>query len=75
MYETLARMNRELTQQQKVQAGVAGIAIGAVLIGMLAFAGLESASLQFILALMGVIMMVGGTLSLGTSGVRDGPVV
>ncbi|WP_435195124.1 hypothetical protein [Natronomonas sp. EA1] len=75
MLETLAKMNRELTQQQKVQAGVAGIVIGSLLIAMLAFASLESSTLQFILALMGVVMMVAGTLSLGTSGVRDGPVV
>lgn len=75
MFETLATVNRELTRQQKVQAGVAGIVIGAVLIGMLAFADVESATLQIILGLMGVTMMVVGTLSLGTSGVRDGPVV
>jgi len=62
-----------LTEQQKVRGGAVLFVGGTVLIGMLAFVQLATA-ISVIIALMGTALMVVGTLSIGTSGIRDRPV-
>lgn len=74
MFEQFASLNSELTEEQKVSGGVVGILTGVALIGLLAFTSVPSAPLQLLIALMAVIMMVVGTLLLGTSG-SEGQVV
>lgn len=74
MFEQFASLNSELTEEQKVSGGVVGILTGVALIGMLAVTAVSSAPLQILIALMAVVMMVVGTLLLGTSG-REGQVV
>jgi hypothetical protein len=68
MFEQFASLNSELTEEQKVSGGVVGILTGVALIGMLAVTAVSSAPLQILIALMAVVMMVVGTLLLGTSG-------
>lgn len=74
MFEEVASLNSELTEEQKVTGGVVGILTGVALIGLLAFTAVSSAPLQILIALMAVIMMVLGTLLLGASG-SEGQIV
>jgi uncharacterized membrane protein HdeD (DUF308 family) len=69
----IKEVDDSLTEQQKVRGGAVLLVGGTVLIGMLAFVQLATA-ISVIIALMGTALMVVGTLSIGTSGIRDRPV-
>lgn len=69
----IKEVDDSLTEQQKVRGGAVLLVGGTVLIGMLAFVRLATA-ISVIIALMGTALMVVGTLSIGTSGIRDRPV-
>lgn len=67
MFDRLAEIDSELTEQQKITGGAAGMVVGVALIGVLAFAGITSLPMQVAIAFLGVMTMVTGTLLLGTS--------
>ncbi|WP_254544470.1 hypothetical protein [Halomarina pelagica] len=63
-----------LTEQQKFRGGSLLIVGGAALVTLLVFVPMTSIALQAVLAVMGVALMVVGTLSVGTSRRRKRPV-
>ncbi|MFC7154559.1 hypothetical protein ACFQPA_03700 [Halomarina halobia] len=63
-----------LTEEQKFRGGSLLIVAGAALVTLLVFVPMTSMALQVVLAVMGVALMVVGTLSVGTSGRRRRPV-
>jgi hypothetical protein len=67
MFDRLVAIDRGLSERQKVIYGAAGMAVGVALIAILAFAGITSFTVQMVVALLGVLTMVAGTLMLGTS--------
>jgi hypothetical protein len=58
---------KSLSGDQRVQYGSVALVIGIVLIGILGFATVPSQVLQIVIGIVGVIVMVVGTLLLGTS--------
>lgn len=71
MYERLVEASERMTEGQKVGAGIVGLAVGVALIAMLTLAPIPSRGLRVLIGLVAVVMMVLGTLSLGTSGATD----
>lgn len=60
-----------MTEGQKIGAGIVGLAAGVALIAMLTLAPIPNRGLRVLIGLVAVVMMVLGTLSLGTSGATD----
>ena len=50
MFDRLVALDRNLTEQQKVTFGAAGMVLGVALIGVLAFAGITSLPMQIAIA-------------------------
>lgn len=71
--DRVKEVDDSLSEQQKFRGGAVLLVGGTVMIGMLAFVDLDVA-LQVIIGLMGIALMVVGTLSIGTSGIRGRPV-
>jgi len=71
MRERLAEASDRMTESQKITAGIVGLAVGVTLIAMLTLAPIPNRGLRVLIGLMAVVMMVIGTLSLGTSGATD----
>ncbi|PSQ01313.1 hypothetical protein BRC94_04310 [Halobacteriales archaeon QS_5_70_17] len=71
--DRVKEVDDSLSEQQKFRGGAVLLVGGTVMIGMLAFVNLDVA-LQVIIGLMGIALMVLGTLSIGTSGIRGRPV-
>jgi general stress protein CsbA len=67
MFDRLVEIDRKLSERQKITFGAAGMGVGLVLIVVLGFAGITSFTVQMVVALLGVLTMVAGTLMLGTS--------
>jgi len=61
-------INRSLSDKQKVRGGSLLLVVGTVLVGLLAFVSLTTA-LQVLIGLLGTLLIVVGTLSVGTSGI------
>jgi hypothetical protein len=58
---------QSLTRSQRVRLGGIALVIGIALIGVLGFAPIPSVALQIVIGTIGVLVMVAGTLLLGTS--------
>lgn len=71
--DRVREIDDSLSEQQKVRGGAVLLVGGTLMIAMLAIVSLDEA-LQVIIGLMGTALMVVGTLSIGTSGIRGRPV-
>ncbi|MFC6938370.1 hypothetical protein ACFQE8_00140 [Salinirubellus sp. GCM10025818] len=58
---------KSLSRDQRVRFGSVALVVGIVLIGILGFATVPSEVLRIVIGIVGVIVIVVGTLLLGTS--------
>lgn len=58
---------QSLSKGQRVQYGSVALVIGVALIGILGFATVPSQALRVLIGIVGVLVMVAGTLLVGTS--------
>jgi hypothetical protein len=67
--EQVTNLNRSLSESQKVRGGSVLLLAGTAFIALLAFFPLGTA-LQVLIGLIGTLLIVLGTLSIGTSGIQ-----
>lgn len=67
MFDRLVEFESRLSETQKVGVGTAGLLAGIAAIALLVTVPVSSWPAQVMLGLLGVAMLVVGTLSLGTS--------
>ena len=67
MYERAMELNRRLSEGQKVRGGATLMLVGAAIVTVLAFGPIASIFLEGVLGLVGVALLVVGTLAVGIS--------
>ena len=67
MLDRLSRLNASLDEDSKVRMGVVFLVLGTIVIGAIAFGAFPSFIVEVVLAAIGVVLMVAGSLTLGTS--------
>lgn len=71
MVTLVTNIARRLDDRQKVWVGAVGFVFGVACIGILGFVPLESDVVKFLVAVVGVLAIVAGTLLLGSSDAGD----
>lgn len=67
MFERAMELNRRLSEGQKVRGGATLMLFGAAIVAVLAFGPIASILLEGVLGLVGVALLVVGTLAVGIS--------
>ncbi|MDZ7745424.1 MAG: hypothetical protein U5K28_02460 [Halobacteriales archaeon] len=71
MFDRLVAVDSALSENQKLFSGAVVLALGMVLIGLMAFSALATELLKPILGVLGALCIIVGTLLVGTSEDRD----